>query len=143
MKKETVAAIVFGVVLGVGGATLIIGKAKQIENQKTRQIKPTKDAISKPLDTDRRSQTFEVSLPKNKSLTDKAATVIKGKASRGSLLVIQSPIKDLVVNLEKESFSVDFPLALGENVIALTLYPKDQQLSIQKKELKIYYLEKE
>jgi len=45
--------------------------------------------------------------------------------------------------VEKEDFTVDMPLALGENVISLTLYPKNSQGRSQQKELRIYYLDEQ
>ncbi len=55
------------------------------------------------------------------------------------MIIIQSPIKDLVFKNDKEQFSTDFPLALGENVIRIGAYPQDKLLRSQEKELRIYY----
>ncbi len=58
-------------------------------------------------------------------------------------MVIQSPIKNLVFKAEKDQFSVNFPLALGENIIRITIYPQDKKIPQQEKELRVYYLKEE
>ena len=68
---------------------------------------------------------------------------IKGKADNGSLIVIQSATKELVMKNEKGEFTVSFPLALGENLIKITAYLKDSKVRPQERELRIFNLDDE
>jgi hypothetical protein len=138
MKKETIIAIFFGILLGVTGALLIVAKSRQITTSRGKSLN---SAITpSPIKT-KKTQSLEITSPKNKSFALTNNIVIKGKASRGSLIVVQSPIKELASKNEKENFSLEFPLALGENVISISVYPQDSHLSPQEKILKIYYLD--
>jgi len=69
--------------------------------------------------------------------------VIKGKAAKDSLIVIQSPVQDIIIKNDKEEFSATMSLAIGENVIHISVYPKDQQGKGQEKELRVYYLDEQ
>ncbi len=142
MKKETIIAIILGVIIGGGVAFSLITKTKekQIEETKTvsnvNQNKPTISIINNNL------QTLEITKPPATFISEKKTITIKGKASKNALIVIQSPIKQIVFKNKNKDFSVDFPLVLGENIIKVTVYPKNPQLRIQQKELKVYYLGK-
>jgi len=140
MKKETIAAVFFGVVLGVGGAFILITRARQMSNQNTKNIPNTKH-ISPAVAQNSKTQLLELSDPKNASIYASSTMKIKGKMSKNSLIVIQSPIKEVVLQNEAETFQTDFPLALGENVISITAYAKDSKTPAQQKNLKIYYLD--
>lgn len=140
MKKETIAAIFFGVLLGVCGAFILISRARQFGNQNGKNIPNTKN-ITPIISPSQKGQLLEVSGPANGSIFQSQNITIKGKAAKGSLIVIQSPIKEVAIQVEKDSFSTDFPLALGENVIAVNSYSKDSKTPAQQKVLKIYYLD--
>lgn len=140
MKKETVAAVFFGVLLGVVGAFVLIGKARLIGSQPDKGIPNTKNVTPAVL-TIAPSQLLEIIEPKPLSIYETNKVVIKGKAGKDSLIVIQSPIKEEVLTIEKDTFSKEFPLALGENVISISLYSKNPKVSPQQKTLKIYYLD--
>ncbi len=140
MKKETIIAVVFGILLGGGLAVVIFFKNKQIQLEKSKAI-----AVNKKLNIYQKStsinlQSLEILEPKDSTIVDKNKVIISGKAPKDSLLVVQSPVKDIILELKKDRFTIDFPLTLGENFIRIVVYPKDKKLRIQEKELKVYYL---
>ncbi len=142
MKKETVIAIVFGIFLGGIVAFFIIFQSKNLELNKNKAIAP-KDTTSQqvPAPSIETYQSLEVTSPDDSIITDKDSITISGKIQKGSLLVIESPIKDIAQVADSENFSVDFPLTLGENSITIVAYPKSNTLRPQQKDLKIYYLD--
>lgn len=141
MKKETIAAISFGILLGVVGAFVMISKAKQIGSGKTSINNSKTNTASSAAKLEIKS--LEVKSPTNQSRSNKNSTTIKGKTNKNSLILIQSPIKELAFKNVKEDFSTSFPLALGENIITVTVYPKDPQIPPQQKVLKVYYLDEQ
>lgn len=144
MKKETIIAVFLGISFGAILGFFLISKNKEIQINKNKAIAPTggvniqntnKDAVN--------FQALEISEPNDSSIVSSNSISIKGKVTRNSLIVVQSPIKDVVYKNDKEDFKMDFPLALGENVIKIVAYPQDKQLNIQEKNLNIYYLKEE
>lgn len=142
MKKETIIAIVFGILLGTVGAFVMITKAKQIGTNRTIQ-ESKRNSATTPSARTANLQLLKLTAPKDRSLSTKNSIKIKGKTEKDSLIVVQSPIKELSLKSKTASFQIDFPLALGENIISITSYPKDSQVPAQQKILKIYYLEEE
>jgi len=143
MKKETLIAIFLGIFFGAVLGFFLILKNKEIQINKNKAIAPTGVETKSLKQTEINFQALEVSEPNDSSITDKNSVFLKGKVTKNSLILIQSPIKDIVFRNEKEEFQIEFPLALGENVIKIVAYPKDKQLNIQEKELKVYYLKEE
>ncbi|MBW7960140.1 hypothetical protein B6D29_04340 [Microgenomates bacterium UTCPR1] len=143
MKKEAVIAIIFGVSLGAIFGFFLISKNKEIQINKNKVIAPTNSAVKNQKQNEVNFQALEVEEPNDAFITGKDTIQIKGKVTKGSLVVIQSPIKEVVFRNEQESFKSDFPLALGENSIKIVAYPNDKLMNIQEKELKIYYLQED
>lgn len=143
MKKETMVAIFFGVVVGGVLAFIIIAKNKQSQLEKSKTIAPTEKLVLPQKSSQVNFQSLELVEPEDRMIVSKNEVVISAKVAKNSLVVIQSPIKDLVFQAEKDQFSVNFPLALGENVIRITVYPQDKKLHQQEKELRVYYLKEE
>lgn len=142
MKKESVIAILFGIVLGGVVAFVIIAKNKQAQQEKAKTLTPqitTTPAVS----NFGSSQRLEVKTPRDKAIVDKNTVTIAGKVVKNSLIVIQSPIRETAFMSDKEEFSKEFPLSLGENVIRVTAYPKDAKLRSQERDLKIYFLDEQ
>ncbi|OGK17965.1 hypothetical protein A3G67_04720 [Candidatus Roizmanbacteria bacterium RIFCSPLOWO2_12_FULL_40_12] len=142
MKKEVGIAIFFGVLLGLIVAVVIISRIRLLENQKVKlpsnvQISPAVKNLNSQV------QTLEVTEPKDQAVVSKNSVKVKGKTVKGSLVIIQTPIKDIVVNSKEESFSADVPLALGENIITIASYPKGSQQRSQEKVVKVYYLDEQ
>jgi hypothetical protein len=142
MKKETGVAAILGIIVGfivVVGVMIWQTNVSQKQKSKTiinqAQISPTPAGVS--------FKTLAISQPQDLAIVNEKTITIKGKVNKGSLIVIQSPIKNATVKNADEEFSVDFPLAFGENVIHIVAYPTDPQLATQEKDLKIYYLDEQ
>ena len=140
MKKETVIAISLGIFLGIGVALIMVARTRQQETAKTKTISSETNITPKVSLTDNKYQLLEISQPQDSVIIDSETVKIRGKASKDSLIIIQSPIKEVIIKNSNVNFSSDFPLTDGENIIKVSAYPKDQSLRFQEKELKIYQL---
>lgn len=144
MKKETIFALILGIIFGGSLAFFFVIKNNEIQLKNNKVIAPTetinkvqlKENINKIIP-------LEINEPNNNLIVNVNTINIKGKATKNSLIIIQSPINDVVFKNEKEDFSIDFPLALGENVLKIVVYPSDKQIRSQEKELRVYYLKEE
>lgn len=142
MKKETTIAIILGITFGLVLSLFMVSRT----NSKSSSVGNKKNVNESSQIVTPNPQTgnvfsFEVLNPSNNVIVNKKMITINGKISTDSLILIQSPIKDTIINDAKETFSTEFPLALGENVIHIVIYPKDAQFKSQEKELRIYYIE--
>lgn len=142
MKKETVTAIFFGLIFGGIVAVLISLKSKDLELSKNKVISPPKENSSSNL-VMKEIQPLEIIEPANNAIFEKNTIHFKGTAVKNSLIVIQSPIKDLTVKNTEGKFDLEFPLALGENSIKVVVYPIEKQFRPQEKNMKIYYIDSE
>lgn len=142
MKKEIVVAILMGVVFGLAVAGFMVFKTVNLgQRTGSANINPS---ISPAVQTDLSSiKVLEVKEPTDQLLVDKNKITVRGKAGCGDLVIIKSPIKELVFNNKKEDFAVDFPLALGENIIVVTVYPKNGQITPQQKSITVYNLDEQ
>ncbi len=143
MKKESTVAIVLGICLGLIVALVLILKSKQPDLSKTKSIQQMQITPTISIKNDTQFQTLEVIQPSDNLILSTGSVTIKANVAKNSLVVIQSPLKDMELSIDKSSFSQDFPLALGENVIRITVYPKDQKMRTQEKLLRIYYLDEQ
>ena len=143
MKKETIIAIFFGVAFGALVALFLLAKNKEFQLTKIKTIAPTKKANNKPKNIAVEAKSLEILDPQDSIIVNSKSVKIEGKTAKGALLIIQSPIKDVAFKTENDQFSIDFPLALGENVIKITAYTKDAQIRSQEKELHIYNLDEQ
>jgi hypothetical protein len=143
MKKETGIAIFLGIVFGLGLSLFMIFKTKDTQMGKSKPLTSEKRITPVAMKVDTQSMTFKVNEPMDKFITLSKTVTIKGEGEKDALLVVQSPIKDMAVKLEKTDYKIDFPLALGENVINLSLYPVDSQGRVLQKELRVYYLDEQ
>ncbi|KKQ02218.1 MAG: hypothetical protein US11_C0001G0177 [Candidatus Roizmanbacteria bacterium GW2011_GWA2_36_23] len=140
MKKETLTAVIFGIILGslLGFFLIVKSKARSLKNTKTFSPKISITPSAKSMNSE--FQFLEIEQPESGTITDKNTIKVKGKAPKSSLIVIQTQIKELIIKNDKGEFSFDIPLALGENIIHISMYPKDAQIRSQEKELKVYNL---
>jgi len=143
MKKETIIAIFLGLLFGGIVAVFISLKSKEIELSKNKVIAPPKENVLSPNLTGTEIQSLELSEPANNAIFDKDIIRFKGTAAKDSLIIIQSPIKDLTFKNIQEKFDLEFPLALGENSIKIVVYPKEKQFRPQEKFIKVYYIDSE
>ena len=142
MRKESIIAIVFGLVLGSTVAFFILFKNKDQQMDKVKTITSV-NSLSPTIVQNMPSQLLSIDSPNDAEIFKTNSITIKGKATKDSLLVAESPIKDVTMKLDKDQFTFNFPLALGENTIHITVYPSDKQSGVQEKVLKIYYLEEQ
>jgi hypothetical protein len=136
MKKETFLAIFLGVVFGFISALIILGAISQGRlGEKTKSLLPQKKEPS-ILPAKLTSLKFlNITNPKNFLIIENDKVTIEGEVEKNSLIVIQSPIKELIFQNKEEKFKVDFPLALGENVIKIVSYSQNRNLKTQEKTL--------
>lgn len=143
MKKETLIAIILGLLFGGIMAVFISYKSKDIELAKNDVIAQPTEKVSSPNSFLTNFQILELTEPADKTIVETNTIRFKGITAKDSLIVIQSPIKDLVYNNKQEKFDLEFPLALGENSIKIVVYPKKKQLRSQEKYIKVYYIDSE
>lgn len=143
MKKETGLAIFLGVAFGIILSFVMILKTKDRRLDTTKPLTTEKKAQKVATDTAKIVSTFKLTEPQNRSIVTTKNIVFKGVADKDSLVIIQSPIIDTAVKLEKADFSIQVPLAMGENAIQITVYSKDPQARPQQKELRVYYLDEQ
>ncbi|MEK7110222.1 MAG: hypothetical protein AAB876_03295 [Patescibacteria group bacterium] len=143
MKKETLIAIFLGLLFGGVMAIFISFKSKDIELAKNKVIAPPKENVLSPNLTGSEIQSLELSEPANNAIFEKDIIRFKGIAAKDSLIIIQSPIKDLIIKNTQGKFDLEFPLALGENSIKIVVYPKEKQFRPQEKFIKVYYIDSE
>lgn len=143
MKKETIIAIILGLLFGGVVAIFISLKSKDIELSKNKVIAPPKENIVSPNLTSTEMQPLDLTEPANNAIFDKDIIRFKGTAVKDSLIIIQSPMKDVTVKNINGKFDIEFPLALGENSIKMVIYPKEKQFRPQEKSIKIYYIDSE
>ncbi|MDO8741783.1 MAG: hypothetical protein Q7J11_01415 [Candidatus Roizmanbacteria bacterium] len=142
MKKETIVAIFLGLLFGGVVAVFISFKSKDIELAKNKVIAPPKEKAP-PNFIGVEPQPFELTEPADKAIVGSNTVRFKGTVAKGSLMVVQSPIKDLIVSNKQEKFDFEFPLALGENSIKIVVYPKEKQSRPQEKFIKVYFIDSE
>lgn len=141
MKKETFIAVFLGIFFGGFLGFFLINKNKEININKNKALAPTSIINQKTTKSDLVNYIpLDIKEPSDYFITDKDNIDIIGKATKDSLIVIQSPVKDIVYKNTKENFKINIPLALGENVVKIVDYPKDKTLDSQEKTLRIYYL---
>jgi len=142
MKKETSVAVFLGIFFGLILGLFLIFKNKQLQLETTKSLTPkTKVTVTViPLKKDN-VQFFTIEKPSDGIIVDSDKIYIEGKASSGSTIVIQSPVSQLTNKVTSDKFKIEFPLALGENVIGITAYPKDSQIRPVEKKITVYYLD--
>jgi hypothetical protein len=143
MKRETIIAIILGLLFGGVVAIFISLKSKDIELSKNKVIAPPKENIVLPNLTGAEMQPLDLTEPANNAIFNKDIIRLKGTAIKDSLIIIQSPMKDVAVKNTNGKFDIEFPLALGENSIKMVIYPKEKQFRPQEKSIKIYYIDSE
>ena len=132
-----------GLLFGGVIAVFISFKSKDMELEKNKVISAPKRKVISPNSSGLEQQSLELSEPADRAIFESNIIRLKGTALKDSLIVIQSPIKDLAIINKKEKFDLEFPLALGENSIKIVVYPKEKQFRPQEKFLKVYYIDSE
>lgn len=138
MKKESILASLLGVLCGVGVGLMILntanrGDTKAVETARTTNKQPK----AKPTSA---VAVFTITEPSNDTAITGSTASIRGKGTKGSLVVVQSPSTGVVQKLQSDGFSIAVPVALGENVINVTYYPKDKPNDYVEKQIRVYKL---
>ncbi len=142
MKRETIIAIVFGILLGAGAGLFVLFKTNSSEEAKVIPIEADEKKVVTQAATASTSQAqLVISEPLAGALVKENSITIKGKAPMNGLIIFQSPIAEKILNNDKGDFSVEVPLALGENVIQISVYAGSS--TPQEQILRVYYLKEE
>ena len=102
MKKETVIAIFFGVIFGGLVAVFLLAKNKELQLNKAKTIAPTGKAAKAAKNIVANLKSLEILEPKDGAVFNSKTVSIKGKADNGSLIVIQSATKELVMKVNQK-----------------------------------------
>ena len=137
MKKETTLAIVFGVLMGLIVAVILIFILRPSGEDRVAQS----DSVLIPKSGEANIMPLDISEPSDREISLTDTIKISGKAKKNSLIVIESAISEEVLSNKEESFSINFPLAFGENLITIRAYVDKTQTVPQIKTLRVYYLE--
>jgi len=141
MKKETGIAIGAGVFLGLLFSFVVILNTQTNKSvSQKKQMDKSRPVAVNPTGTKAVIRSVEISSPSNGMIYTTSTITLKGKAEKGSLIVVQTPSKDITLTSETEAFSTPVPLTLGENIIHMSFYIKGTGAKIQEKELRVYYL---
>jgi MFS superfamily sulfate permease-like transporter len=140
MKKESIVAIVLGIGFGLVVAFVMIGVIRQSTKSESSQV-PTVDL--KPKTTDVIGKPMQIATPADREVFSQNRITVTGRAAKDSLLVIQSPLVEVVQKLTSDEFKIPFDLAVGENVITVSVYPQDKTQSKQQKTIRVYYIDEE
>ena len=143
MKKETMIAVLLGLLFGAVLAVIISFKSKEIQLTKNKIIEQPKDKNVSPNSSGSELKPFELTEPADKAIVETNAIHLKGTVEKDSLILIQSPIKDIALRNTGEKFDIEFPLALGENSIKIVVYPKEKQFRPQEKSIRVYFIDSE
>lgn len=140
MKRESIIAILLGVFLGVGVGSVVLSQTnKDVKQAIETTTSELKESV-KPNRALEKNVSFSITSPVEGSTVSKNSITIKGKGTKDSLLIVLASSGTKIIKLEKDEFSTDLQLALGENVIDVTYYPAGGGSDYVEKELTVYYL---
>lgn len=137
MKKETILATVFGVLLGLIVAVILILVLRPSGKDR---IERTKSTLTPKILSNGNLMPLEIKEPSDRKISENDTIKITGRAKKGSLIIIESPVSQEVLTNKQESFNIDFHLTRGENLITIRAYIDKTQTVPQIKTLKVYYL---
>lgn len=136
MNKESLIAIVLGLVFGVLVATGVVYMSiKRQQSQQAKTQVATSSATLVPTVAPPAivvMPSLELTAPSSGSLTEAKTIAIQGTTANKSLVIVMSPIITKTLKLATSTFSIDMPLALGENAITVYSYPENGSTPVQK-----------
>lgn len=141
MNRETIIAIVLGISLGLVAGLVVLFQTSRGEEAKVIPIARDNDekvVTEKKSDSSMTQSNLTILSPNDKNIVDTKEIEIKGKAKKGSLIVVQSAVSQDVIKSEDEDFSLKFTLAPGENQIQISAY-SDSSIP-QERTISIYYI---
>ncbi|MCX7996444.1 MAG: hypothetical protein N2691_01635 [Patescibacteria group bacterium] len=138
MKKESIVASILGVILGISVGLGILNLADRTQTRAVQSVDNRAQAPKPRTESD--SVTFELTAPVSETTVSGSEIEISGKGKKDSLIILQSPTVAIVKKLEADTFTFPVTLALGENIINVTYYPKDAKKDFVEKQLRIFSL---
>lgn len=136
MNKESIIAIMLGLIFGVLVATgAVYLSIKRQQSLKAKTPVATASATLIPTVAPPAivvMPTLELTAPASGSLTEAKSITIQGTTANKSLIIAMSPIMTKTLKLSTATFSIDMPLALGENAITIYSYPESGSTPVQK-----------
>lgn len=136
MKKETIFAIILGVLTGVIMAVLII-----VNSNKNTFFTPdttlTNPSISPSIKFNtKKINPLLITNPANNVIFNHAKIKITGTCSKNAFLLLQSDSTEIALKTSASTFSIPYTLKTGENTIKITQYVDKTSDS---REITIYY----
>jgi len=136
MKRETIIAISFGILLGAVAGGVVLFKTNANDQAKVIPVATDgKKVVTQAPDSGSTRAQLVISEPVGNTVASSKTIKIVGRAPVGSLIIAQSPTAEKVLKNEKNEFSMELPLAVGENVINVSMYvgggvPQEQILRV-------------
>lgn len=141
MKRETIIAIVFGILLGAGAGLVVLFQTNSSEEAKVIPIESDEKKVVTQAPAATSQAQLIISEPQSHTVSTEKSITIKGKAPMNGLVMVQSPTSEQILKNETGDFTIDMPLALGENVINVSTYAGSS--TPQEQVLRVYYVPEE
>lgn len=137
MKKETIIALILGILAGTAIAVALLFIVKETTIRSKKVLAPqTSPAVEKNPEV---VEELTIKKPSDNSIVSKNQITIEGQGQKGSLIVAQSPAGSATTEVEKASFKIDVPLILGENMIRIASFYKN---NTDEEIINIFYIKK-
>lgn len=135
MKKETIIATVLGIAAGISIGIFVLINARRASN--TDDV--INENITPTIAIDTNSiEPLLITAPKDETVTSDETINIVGKSSANSVVTIQTPSEEQVIENDAGEFTATLTLLPGENHVRITAYSKK---NIDSRSLVIYYIE--
>lgn len=144
MSRETVIAIGFGVGLGVMVGVGVLFQTNKAEETKVIPITRENDqkkVVSEDDQMSEQNNNLVITSPNNHVIIAENTIKVVGKVQANSLIVLQSAAAEIIEKNETENFTIEVPLAVGENVIQVSAYSDTS--TPQEQTLRVYYIPEE
>jgi len=137
MKKDVLAAIGGGLILGAVFALAVTNLPQIVKNLKVPLVKPTPSPLPE-VTTAPQNQEFTIETPADESVSENKNIDISGVAKTGKLVLLESATDNTTINLDSSGhFTGKLNLIEGVNTIYVTLYDEDGNSAT--KTLNVYY----
>lgn len=141
MKRETIIAIVFGILLGAGAGLVVLFQTNSSEEAKVIPIESDEKKVVSQAPAASSQAQLIISDPQSHTMSSEDTITITGRAPMNGLIMVQSQTTEQIFKSEKGDFTVDMPLTLGENVINVSVYAGSS--TPQEQVLRVYYVPQE
>jgi hypothetical protein len=122
MKKETIIAIILGIVAGISIAAVVIIQSRNSSGSNGDVIL---EGVSPTTIIDRNETSpLLIAEPDTEAVVETSTITLKGSGPENALIVIHTPSQEYVFKNTKTNFSQKLALMPGENAIRVTSYDK-------------------